>query len=163
MMINPETENRVHQVVRVVAAAAVVCAMVWGLMPLRVEISEMKHVFPQGDVSQSLETESLVVSTDAFDLTLWYSPPPAVQKTESKSRPEVRVSFELLAISASQDISGNRQQYSVIYDPQDDSIHTLLLGQSIRGYIVAEIDSDSVMMTAGTKTITLSLDAEDAG
>lgn len=162
-MINPDTENRVHQAVRTVAAAAMVCALVWGLMPIHAEISDVKPVASDGNAAPSIDTEQLVVSADAFDLMLWYSPPPTAQRTILKPRQQTRVSFELLAISASQDDSGSTQKYSVIYDSQDDSIHTLLLGQSIRGYTISEIDSDSVLMTAGKKTITLSLDAEDAG
>ncbi len=163
MMINPDTENRVHQAVRVVAAGAVVCALVWGLMPIHAEVFDVKPVASGGNATQSTETQATLVSADAFDLTLWYSPPPAAQRTIPKPRQQARMSFELLAISASQDGSGSTQRYSVIYDSQDDSIYTLLLGQSIRGYTISEIDSDSVMMTAGKKTITLSLDAEDAG
>ena len=162
-MINPDIENRVHQAVRAVAAGAVVCALVWGLMPIHAELSEAEQIVSDGNVPQSTEIEELAVSADAFGLTLWYSPPPAAQRMIPKPRQQARVSFELLAISASQDGSGSPQKYSVIYDSQDDSIHTLLLGQTIRGYTISEIDSDSVMMTAGKKTITLSLDAEDAG
>lgn len=163
MMINPDTENRVHLVVRTVAAGAVVCALGWGLMPIHAKISDVKPIASDGNATPSIDTEQLAVSADAFDLTLWYSPPPAAQRMIPKPRQQARVSFELLAISASQDDSGSPQKYSVIYDSQDDSIHTLLLGQTIRGYTISEIDSDSVMMTAGKRTIMLSLDAEGAG
>lgn len=163
MMINPNTENRVHFVVCFVAAGAAVCALVWGLVPIRTEIFDtVRHVSGENDLPIN-DTEQLVVSADAFDLTLWYSPPPAVQKSVPKPRPQAQISFELLAISASQEVSASTWKYGVIYDSRDDSIHTLSLGQSIRGYTVSEIDSDSVVMKAGTRTITLLLDKEDAG
>ena len=54
-------------------------------------------------------------------------------------------------------------QSSVIYDPQDDSIHTIKLGESIRGYTVSEIRSDSISLTLGSKTLQLALDLEEAG
>ena len=164
MMINPNTENRVHFVVRFVAAGAVVCALVWVLMPIRTEAFDIERDVPGENDSPINDTEKLVVSADAFDLTLWYSPSPVVQKSVPKSRPQTQISFELLAISASQEDLASTQKYGVIYDSRDDSIHTLSLGQSIRGYTVSEIDSDSVIMKSGTRTITLLLDKkEDAG
>ncbi len=148
-----------HQALRITIVVAMLGVLVWGLMPIREEVAgtvELSKETPQQPVAQS-DPDAVAVTADAFDLTIWYTPP-IVKKLEAKPRNQTRVSFELLAISG----TNHDSLYSVIYDPQDDSIHTLTIGESIRGYTVSEIHGDSISLTTGSKTLRLALDSEDA-
>ena len=159
-MINPQSEHRTHQALRITIVIAMLGVLAWGLMPIREEAVgtvKLPKETPQQPMTQS-DPDAAIVTADAFDLTLWYMPPVA-NKTNAKPRNQTRVVFELLAVSGTNDDS----PYSVIYDPQDDSIHTLSIGESIRGYTVSEIQSDSISLTTGSKTLRLALDSEEAG
>jgi len=159
-MINPQSEHRVHQALRIAVMVAMLGVLAWGLMPIRDDVAGITHLLerqPQNPIAES-DPESVIVTADAFDLILWHTPP-IVEKPKSRLPKQTRVSFELLAISG---MNGD-SPHSVIYDPQDDSIHTLKLGDSIRGFIISEIRNDSISLTLGSKTLQLALDSEDAG
>lgn len=164
MMINPQSEHRAHQAIRLTVVVTMLGVLVWGLMPIRDDaagITDLLERPPQKPIAES-DPKPVVLTADAFDVTLWYTPPIA-NKPESKSPKQTRVAFELLAISGTNDDSGDNLQSSVIYDPQDDSVHTLKLGESIRGYTVSEIRNDSISLTFNGKNFQLVLDSEDAG
>jgi len=110
----------------------------------------------------SSEIEERIVSVSAFEVNLWHRPPVEVLKRVAPVK-ATRVAFELLAISSGLDETGQQISYGVIYDPIDDQVHTLSIGQSVNGYTVSEIQSDAVVLRYGTKETKLMLESGEGG
>lgn len=62
-----------------------------------------------------------------------------------------------MAITTMQDEAGQPVGYAIIYDPGEDQLHTMSLGQSLSGYTLSEINLDSVTLRSGNREVRLKL------
>ena len=159
MMIDPRLEHQLHRVFRVSALLAVVGVLVWAFMPFHAQVVHGADTSdkPAAESPSESETQVIAVGAEVFDLVLWDVPPVPKQAVVKPLVPKPIV-FELLAISGGRD----EERSVVMYDPQEDIVHTLAVGESIREFTVFEILSDSITITAGSQVHRLSLDSEDA-
>lgn len=159
-MTNPQTYTRVLKLIRVVLVVLFVGTLVWAMIPVRsapIEefvVDTTKHPEPDSTAKKR------VVSSSAFDLTLWHVPPVAEQPRAPEQVRVVQVSFELMAITTRRDEAGKPVGHAVIYDPGEDQLHTMPLGQVISGYTLIEINADSVTLRSGNREVRLELNPD---
>ena len=159
-MNNPQSYRRVLLLIRGITVVMLVGTLVWAMIPVRsVPIEEFvvdttKHPEPDSTA------KNRVVSSAAFDLTLWHVPPVAQQPRAPEPVRVVQVSFELMAITTRRDEAGQPVGYAVIYDPGEDQLHTMPLGQVISGYTLTEINADSVTLRSGNREVRLELNPD---
>jgi len=159
-MTNPQSYRRVLKLIRVVMVVMLVGTLVWAMIPVRNEpinefvVDTNKHPEPDSTAKKR------AVSSAAFDLTLWHIPPVAEQPRAPEPVRVVQVSLELMAITTRQDEAGQPVGHAVIYDPGEDQLHTMPLGQVISGYTLIEINADSVTLRSGNREVRLELNPD---
>jgi len=162
-MINPQSQHGFHLLLRISTFLAVLGVLVWAALPSDIDAAmlEAPEIGGPADVEILPEPEEQAVPEGVFGVNLWHMP--SVETPKRIAPTTTRVVFELLAISSGQDETGQQINYSVIYDPAGDQVHTLSIGQSINGYTVSEILSDSVLLQNGKRETTLVLESGEDG
>lgn len=161
-MIDPNTQLRVHWLIRSAAVALMLSAIVWSMLPLGQE----PFNFEQRDYSETPESEhephrtKTMVAASNFDRVLWHVPPTPAKPEPAKAQQPTRVNLELLAITSKTGDHGEAVPCVVLYDTQGDTIHSVTMGQTISGYRVTQIEQNSVSLVSGNTTTQLVLDAE---
>ena len=159
MMVDPRLEHQLHRVLRISILLAVIGVLVWAFMPFHAQVVSGADTSDNQVAESPSESEPQVFAVDAgvFNLVLW-DVPSVPKQNEIKSRVHKPIVFELLAISGGSDT----EKTVVMYDPQEDIVYTLAVGDSIREFTVSEIRSDSISITSGSQVHRLTLDSEDA-
>jgi len=167
-MANPVLHSRFHQMLRGTALVAVLCAAAWAIQGFIADQDspQFKNA-PQTGISEIAdipqEQASQPLSAEAFKVALWHAPTPPEQPKSTVAQRSTRVAFQLLAISTSMNEADKPVKYIVLYDPNEDKVHTLSIGQSINGYTVSNIQDDAVSLSQGTKTVRLELESGENG
>lgn len=158
-MANPQNYIRGLLLIRVVAVLVFVGTLVWALLPARIVVIDEIVIDAQSQPTQDAK-DQLSVNSSVFDLVLWHVPPPTEQPRVTEPVRVVRVSLQLMAITTSQDEAGQPVGRAVIYDPVEDQLYSITLGQSLSGYTLTEINSNSVSLRSGNRVVQLELDPD---
>lgn len=154
--------KQLHTLVRGLGAVCVLGVLVWALLPIAVQSSPGSSVVPEtAEHVDDDNSHTNQLSADSFHATFWYEPPPA--RIPKRPIPAVAsIRFELLAILVSPG-SGNELS-GLLYDPKDDQLRTMHLGDELHGYRVVEIDANGLTLThSGSGRVRLILENKDAG
>lgn len=155
-----------HWCVRVALLAFLVLASAWALWPERVRASpfDLDSVLrvddPQGEQGAS-EGPALVASM--FDAQLWYEPAVVPAEPTPNEPLPARVNLQLLAITSGTGVSGATTQTAVIYEPDADLIHQVVVGISIGGFVVQRISDTSVELQQGQRIARIELELMEDG
>jgi len=152
-----------HAAVRCVAAAAVVAAALWAVLPGGGELApfdvDAAIAVPEG--TEALENDRRVsIDPAVFDVTLWYTPPePPRPAPEPVPTPPARVTIELLGISTVMTEDGEPVPVAVVYDTEGDTVQTLKVGAVYKGQTIAAIVGGVVTVRVGSRSVDLELES----
>ncbi|HCT45810.1 MAG TPA: hypothetical protein DF699_11415 [Phycisphaerales bacterium] len=136
-------------------------AVVWAGVPLqdRLEPFNIDELFVTTDGRANITDEqSMTITSSMFDADLWYTPPVAAIPKPSKTEPQsVPTQYQLMAITQ-QVVDGQQLHFAVLYDPKEDLVHRVALGDPLGAFVVSDITNAEVTMQQGQRITVLRLD-----
>jgi len=161
--IHPEHERQVQFLIRGAVVCCTLCVLAWAVWPQSSAMGLAVHtVSDNASQISSLNTQApKEIRQSEFDATLWYAPKPVVQAT-SVPTPTTKVQLELLAISSTISQTDDGSMACLVYDPADDVVRTMRLGDEVHGYRVSIIDQTG-MTLIGDRKARIRLDLDDGG
>ncbi len=160
MKIDPKHHQQLHRWLGVILTAMVLAALAWAIIPDRAQtgefdIDEFTHVEP---TNSSPQASSDTFDPSVFGITLWYEPPTPEPIAPLRPTPPPRFTLELMAISVEAGRDAQPARVAVVYDTQDDTVHTLHVGDRCGGATIESISEESVEVRVGTQTVRLALE-----
>lgn len=139
------------------AISLLVCAAIWAFWPLTLQPRESLALL---DTPAPQQQESAKFDLSAFRTPLWISPPPPPPPAPPPPTPPP-LKLQLLAILPTIEGAPN----ALVFDPDQDAIITLSVGDSVGPGVVQSITSISISIrdSFGSRTLELGKPVQPAG
>lgn len=161
-MRSPVAHQRLHLAIRIVAVAACASMVIWAWRPDAIEPGGFDPDRGAGSIGAPSDPaqRSAAIDPDVFDIMLWYTPPLEPKPTPVQPKKPIPLRLALLSITQERT---TEHTWATVYDEQDDSVHTLRIGDEIRGYHLSQIHPDAIELIDGPRALRLALDPEGGG
>jgi len=152
-----------HTGIRIGLTILLVAVLFWSFMANPDELQEFElEAVLQPAISEPAakmsEIDQRSISASMFDVELWHTPEVAEPVVEKPAPQPTRVSLQLMAITRASKDEQQQGRTAVIYDPDNDQIHSVRAGEKIGAYSVGQISDSSVELTDGRRVARLELE-----
>lgn len=152
-----------HTGIRIVIAVLLVAVVFWSFTanPDELEEFNIDAVLQPADsepAAKMSEIDQRSIGALMFDVELWHTPEVVEPVVEKPAPQPARVSLQLMAITKVSNIEQQQGRTAVIYDPDNDQVHSVRVGEKIGSYSVEQISDSTVELTDGRRIARLELE-----